>query len=413
MTRKNPLAKWTLPLDVYPATHTDWCVPVPDDPFYRAAFLGALWHLAEAYKWADDSDHTAKDVARVWRDIIDSLEKCQTPGVQLPVGNEDDEMSIFRVDCDCRVFVLCCDGTEKELLTKDAIIALLTQQPGAGSPQPGVNGGQACYQAQLNSNGQWLVPTTVNAGDQLVFSAVQGAAWDGATLGVWYCPNGQTFFAGQCIGPGGTSGTDIAPSIDHMRLIVNIGGVWYDAYNTTITVPGGVVASPVVVQVNDSSLSDNAGNLNFQVCVTNNQSGGWTHIFDFTSGPGPFSPVLNLGVPCATYVPGIGWESVVDHGFDVCRINAVGLPSANYSQVILDWTDTVEAISQILAGDATLAQFTAIMPLGPGSHVISSQIVAPYSATVFRIDANDTAHAVAGSIVFNKLTISGTGIDPF
>lgn len=74
MNRKNALAKWTLPTIVHPETTKCIQIEIPDEPFYIAAFRGAMLHLQEAYKWADDEAHTAKQVALVWRDIIDNMD---------------------------------------------------------------------------------------------------------------------------------------------------------------------------------------------------------------------------------------------------------------------------------------------------------------------------------------------------
>lgn len=74
MGRRNSLAKWTLPTVIDPDERRCMMIPVPDDPYHVAAFRGALLHLSEAYKWADDPDHKAREVALVWRDIIDGLE---------------------------------------------------------------------------------------------------------------------------------------------------------------------------------------------------------------------------------------------------------------------------------------------------------------------------------------------------
>lgn len=73
MARKNPPAVWTLPEVVDPPERRCMQIPVPDDPLHIAAFRGALLTLSSAYKWADDPAHTAKEVALVWRDIIDGL----------------------------------------------------------------------------------------------------------------------------------------------------------------------------------------------------------------------------------------------------------------------------------------------------------------------------------------------------
>jgi len=76
VSKRYPRAKWPLPIDVNPETSTCWRVPVPDDIYYGSAFRGALATLGSAVSWADDPGHTAVDVANVWREIADNLERC-------------------------------------------------------------------------------------------------------------------------------------------------------------------------------------------------------------------------------------------------------------------------------------------------------------------------------------------------
>lgn len=72
--RRNEPAKWTLPAVINPEGRRCVMIEIPDERFHIAAFRGAMLHLAEAYKWADDPDHTAREVALVWRGIIDAME---------------------------------------------------------------------------------------------------------------------------------------------------------------------------------------------------------------------------------------------------------------------------------------------------------------------------------------------------
>jgi len=76
MSRRNPPAKWTLPAVVNPGTRKCFTINVPDEPYHLAAFRGALLALGSAYNWADDVDHTAKDVALVWRGVIADMADC-------------------------------------------------------------------------------------------------------------------------------------------------------------------------------------------------------------------------------------------------------------------------------------------------------------------------------------------------
>jgi len=305
VSRRNPPAKWVLPAVVDPPTSTCWKINVPDDRFHKAAFWGALLDLASAYKWQDDPAHTAKDVALVWRDVIENMVKCEPVVVMHGGIVEDFEMPI-RVDCDCRVWVTCCDGTEVELATVGMIEK--PGQPGPDSPPPPPGGACETYHATFDAKSQWLLPATVYAGDVLTFSNAKGAGWDGAFAGIWRCPSGQTFFAGACIGAPGPQGGDPASSQNHMQFVALIDGTYYPADTGVITVPGGVSNAQVVIQVNDSDLTDNSGSYSLDIELCNNSGDKFSHTFDFVVSEAGWEPVLDSGTPRATYNPGNGWD---------------------------------------------------------------------------------------------------------
>jgi hypothetical protein len=60
---------YPLPAVVDPPDTLYICVPVPDEPMHRAAFLGQILELAHWYTWDKDDAHTGKDVAAVWMQI--------------------------------------------------------------------------------------------------------------------------------------------------------------------------------------------------------------------------------------------------------------------------------------------------------------------------------------------------------
>lgn len=59
---------YELPDDLHPET-IKFCIEVPNEFFYLQAFWGAMWTLTRPYNHADDDDHTAIEVASVWRDL--------------------------------------------------------------------------------------------------------------------------------------------------------------------------------------------------------------------------------------------------------------------------------------------------------------------------------------------------------
>jgi len=78
MSKRYPRAKWELPEVVDPDTFRCYTIKVPDDRFHVAAFLGALQNLGSGQQWADDEEHTAKEVALVWRRVIDDMCQCES-----------------------------------------------------------------------------------------------------------------------------------------------------------------------------------------------------------------------------------------------------------------------------------------------------------------------------------------------
>lgn len=76
MSKRYPRAKWVLPGDIHPVGTRCFQIVVPDDPYYIAAFRGALLNLASASQWQDDPEHKAREVAAVWRPLIDGVTDC-------------------------------------------------------------------------------------------------------------------------------------------------------------------------------------------------------------------------------------------------------------------------------------------------------------------------------------------------
>jgi len=76
MNKRFPKAKWVLPAVIDPPERLCFTIQVPNERQHIAAFRGALLNLASAIAWQDDPDHTAKDVALVWRSIVDEVDNC-------------------------------------------------------------------------------------------------------------------------------------------------------------------------------------------------------------------------------------------------------------------------------------------------------------------------------------------------
>jgi len=305
---------YTLPTNLHPTDSVCFNVPVPNDPAYIQAFIGALYDTTLWLSWQKDANHKAIEAAKVmknvWWQVINHPAVCGLPGVSSRIYEDINDMTGFRLDCNCNLFVECCDGTEKQILTADQVKALIQGQPGAGAPQPTPNGGSACYTGQFQASGAFLVPTPVSTGDVLTLD-VSGAGLDNSLGTVWRCPDGEQFFGNACVGFPVLEPSDPIPAINHMRIIYKIGASYYDAMAGPFTVPGGVVGQQVLLQVNDSNLADDYGTYTVSVCRQNNQTSTWSHDLDFTAGAQGFvSGTLPGLITLAQFVPGSGWEQV-------------------------------------------------------------------------------------------------------
>jgi hypothetical protein len=424
MSVRNPRAKWVLPLVVNPPTHTDWCVPVPDDPFHRAAFLGALQNLGAAYLWQDDPAHTAKAAAKVWRDIIDNLVKCMEP---TPIaGIEQGDFMPLRVDCDCNVFVTCCDGTEKQILTSEQVQAAIQGSSQNGAPQPQPGGGCQIYKGSLIAGQLQLLPTVVNSGDTIQIVSADGATTED-NVG-WQCPfDGGAYFAGSCLAIFGHDASSFIPATARGKLILYIDGVYYDPVGV-FTVPGGIVNKTPMLVLNYDPAFSQSGTITYEVEVCNNSLAEYTHVFDFKTGPHGFvfQGDLNGPLPLGQIVAGIGMVFTSGHrGSDaVAGIHAVLTHAAftmhsqkmRYSYQIgnMDSPPSQTGISLISDVGVVFSKTAAATTSAPNQ--LESDTVSQSGVTVLDIAGrcDDTAGSVLpGNLVVTSLEITGPGTDPF
>jgi len=270
MNRRNPPAKWVLPAVVNPAGRRCFIIEVPDERMHIAAFRGALLNLASAYKWQDDPDHTARDVANVWKEIVANVRTCP-PDCEPDLGGttlEDLMSQQIRISPDdsCIIQMWCIDHWEDWYDPRACIAEGSTQPEPGGELDP-----DECrlFNATLPGNSQYLLPIPVEEGYTLTITNARGGTSYDAGVN-WRCPNGQSYALGACSGSNSDAGGGFPkPDEPVGRLIALIDGVWYDAYNTVIHVPAGVSSGDVLFQVNDDDIFDNTGSLSFVVEVCN------------------------------------------------------------------------------------------------------------------------------------------------
>ncbi len=337
MARRNPPARWVLPATVDPAGRKCIQVMVPDDPAHIAAFRGAMLSLASAYNWADDPAHTAKDVALVWRAIVDDMTEwgCGTDiqfracveGCGIEYSTDGGE------NWTCIDITACIANVADERIAawydanrQDGTIPGAGAQGSDGAPQPNV-----CYdyEVQLNGNGIWLLPIAVDEGDTIEIENVNGVWWDGNEFGFWYCIDGHYFFVNACQNGSRTEAGDPLNTVNHMALVGQIDGVFFEALAGVYSVPAGVFGGQLFLQANDTDLSDNQGAANFRVhvckttCTYSNfiqQAGAWEVSDDPAWSPAP-----------GVYTLGTGYVSVNTNRGGPNRTDCEIIPVGSYS----------------------------------------------------------------------------------
>lgn len=297
-----------LPLPDLPLPTDTVCykVVLPNSPRILEAFEGQIQLLSQWVYWERGDNHAAKVAAKVFRDLYARLNSGNCNHVPDEQGEIEDCMKL-RISSTNSCIIECFDECSQTwgtwLDVSQCAPGAVSQQGPGGTPTAGQ---ENCYDVVLNANNQWRSPVPVKDGDTVTISLASGG-WSGDTLN-WHCPNGNNYLLGACTTPGSTVGTDPAPSLAHMRLIASLdGSTWQDAYNTTLVIPAGQAATNLLIQANDSNITDNVGSVNFRVCITTNNPTGWTYDVDFTATSGGWHAYLTSAA--AHYVLGTGWQN--------------------------------------------------------------------------------------------------------
>lgn len=280
-------------------------------------------------------------------------------------------------------------------------------QPGEGTPQPTSGGGTICYQGELDASSLWLAPVVVSDGDVLELTEAKGAGTDGA-YGTWNCPDGSAFFAGACTGYGHTSGSDPLPSVNHMRLIWNIDGVFYDAMSGPITVVAGVSNGQAILQVNDDVLTDNHGTYQIKACVTNNQAAPWTALFNFALNS--YASLFNIAD--GLWVAGQGYNGVNASGLDLSFVAMTLIPTS-----VAVGTMSMQYDCPAHSGSHAVVAFYS----GAGGYIGGSTsptdgtnvpYTVPVNANVNQPGLQLNSGTSSGPVNVRSLTITGSGLKP-
>lgn len=410
--------RYVLPIDVNPPTRVCFQVEVPNDIYHIAAFMGQIFALARWWSWELDAAHTAKQAAAVWMDIFDNLKRCQ-PTIVGGGADEGNEQLIRQNPDNPCLLETSINGTDWCAFADLSKCVPAGSQPGSGSPQPKPGGGQQCYHASFEASNKWLLPYQVNTGDVIVVTNTHGAATDGTPS--WFCPNGQTYFLGACSGGTSTSGGDPLNTQPHMSLIAKIGSTYYNMYNASLTVPSGVSNANVEFQLNDGTISDNYGNITFDVCVTNNAAATWSHEFNFLTGSQGFSRKL-VGVTgwIGDYIAGTGWKVTAPSDAGNCYGVACGIavPSTTtLTSLYAEYTSTA-ALGGICSTRMSLQTSTVDTGASHMQLFNSSAASGPFGPNFFSQSGASWIMCFGsafntGTCTLTKLIVTGLGVDPF
>lgn len=338
MTRRNPPAKWVLPSVIDPPKRRCFVIEVPDEELHIAAFRGALLNLASAYKWADDPAHTAREVALVWRTVVEAVKECQACPPQLPDGGiilEDLMSQQIRISPDdsCIIQMWCIDHWE-DWYDPRVCIAKGASQEG---PRGTLGAGECQeFDVVLQANSLWKLPVPVKNGDVITITQSSGGWYDPDSGAFWNCPDGSRYSLGICSGFQTNVGTDPVTSAYHMALVAKVGAIGYTAHNQIITVSGQTGSVDVTFQANDSNIGNDAGSVSFHVKVCNGQPN--TVNFTFSNNAnGPAS--LQIGQEDWFNFPvfdGSAWNGGIFMD-KCCNMTLVAQSGATVTQA--DWKD--------------------------------------------------------------------------
>lgn len=407
-------SRLVLPKTVDPEKTRCFVVTVPDEPYHIAAFKGAIFRLAKAYTWQNDTAHTAKAVAAVWMKIFDTLQECATMfPVEVGGAGGDDEIMIRQnPDNPCEL-QSSADGTNWCTFADFSKCFNFGTQGGPGAPQPPTGGGEQQYCNALSASGLLLLPTLVNTGDVITLSA-SGAGWDGAEFDfgpLWRCPDGEQFIAGACVGFTTLDGGDPVPTSPHMCLLYLIGSTYYEA-TPTFTVPGGVINQQVQIQVNDISLTNNQGS--YQICATvqNNGLGTFTHVFDFSPSPSGWIAHSDPSIS-AQWLNASGWIPLATGNLSSVNIERPSFSGRTFTGFTIKFRDSGGGASDsglVVKDTFSGTNWHLFSPLVSSGSPQILTFVGNFTAAHLFIELEDVDTT---DLVIEQVTVTGNGTDPF
>lgn len=399
-----------IPPEVAPTSLTCVQIMIPDSVAAKRQLLGMMRALSRWNQYDRDAAHSAKAWADIWKlacqesvDVCMNIEFRQPSSCSLEMRVNGGAWSEIFNAYNCG-FGAASDRIQ-QMLESGQLGPGGQQSAGAGgAPDPG-----SCttYHAEVPANGRWLCPIAVDDDYIITVTNAGGGAWDGDILHEWQCPDGEVYIAGACAGGGFTSVSDPLPGVNHMRLIGQANGIYFDMDNASYTIPGGTGPTNLYLQVNDNqaALTDNQGSYFCDVSVCRP---GWHHTFDFRTGMHGFS-FDNPGT-MAQGASGLysTWSGSGQDGVYIKR-NDVGAVSYIKAKITL---------SNALTGNnpeasvRNYSQTDAIFDVHSSSAVYSASATKTMTGLFCLIDPWDGGYQ-AWSGFWQTLELWGMGADPF
>jgi len=321
MPKPNTDGGYTLPA-VVDTDRLCFPVSVPNDPHHIAAFFGALYDLTQWYNWQRNEEHTALDVAAVWKSTFNDLSDQYQNGQIYPICGG----LLFDIRANplnpCEIQKTYDGGLSWNyaFTLEDCFNKLQPPWNPPDRTQPGENPNGSTppagdcwdYDLSLQANGYVIIPLELHEGDTVLIDHIQGATHGGNIYQDWYCGNGDLFVLGLCL-PGTPVYLDNDPVVGsphHLLILHTPDDVFVGVPEGLNLVCTAVQAGfPWTFQVNDSNLSDNSGSLNFHVRVCRGCTTGVTYV-QYNHGSGDETVCLKNSV--VMHSEQVGFEHVIE-----------------------------------------------------------------------------------------------------
>jgi len=274
------------------------------------------------------------------------------------------------------------------------------QPPGQDRPPAGES---SCFNVTLNANQRWQLPFAVLPGDTVTITGLSGT-WSDGGISPWYTPEGFTAVFGFSTGGGqGHSGGDPDSVAYHMELIAFTPSESFPVTDSPFVIAGSGMQQ-LTLQANDATLSDNAGSIALNICVTNGGAapvGTWCKFFDFTVSDYGFTPSGNVH-----WVLGQGWVSTAPIDCHITMDLATVIQLTHATMTMPTFEPTTPNVCAI--ADTAGSDWCSLPGVEAATVDFDFTGCAPQTGVQFYFQASG-----AGTAICSQLQLEGIGTNPF